>query len=204
MELELVPIEGEKLLSPKEREQMLKRIREIPPDAFKHLSDADRHAIKTFLYHDISLSLLLHNDMEDKEHLSDHREHMQKVHATRQKLFDSIPPVVHEFCQLVDISPMEPWLEWDVLLKSLMSEKHTQYYKTKNESGVAANLNNPFLMKIDDDIEDKHYDEMMKTKITPHEIEELIFHFSVEEIVGLIIRARKVITGTFWARDYDF
>lgn len=205
VELELVPIEGDekKLLSHAEREQMVKRIKPVAPEAFAHYNEKERREVQHFMHHLISLSLIIHNDMESKSDQGEHKEHMEKVHMLRRALFEKRPPRVKEFCEIVDITPIEPWLEWEVLIKSLQNQMHDDYYKTLNQSGIASTLNNPFLMHVEETFEDTHMEEAMKGKLTAKDIEVLIYHFSLETTVDFIIRARRVITGQFWGNDYD-
>ena len=42
-----------------------------------------------------------------------------------------------------------------------------------------------------------------KSRLTPLDIENYVFQFSIEEITTMLIDSRKVITGAFWERSYD-
>ena len=207
MDLELVPLEGEddhqRLLSPEERERMILRIKPIQPEALQHFDPTQRKEIQTFLYRLIAVSEQLHHDMEDTAHKDQLKEHMNKLHTIRKALFDKASPAVQEFTQLVDLSAVEPWLEWEVMMNSLRREMQKAYFATKNTTGQAAALDNPFLMQVDDLRDDALMDLKKKGRLTPHEIEEVIFYFSLEDLVKFLIQSRKVITGQFWERDYD-
>ena len=42
----------------------------------------------------------------------------------------------------------------------------------------------------------------MKARITPKEVEELINHYTLEELVKHLIDARRVISGDFWDEGF--
>ncbi len=202
MELELVPREGEKLLSPEEREQMKRRIRTIDPEELAHFTENERQRIKIFLFRLIALSEHVHHDMEDEEHVAEHMDHIEKLHQARQQLFESVEEKVNEFIHLVDLCAAEPWLEFEVFMHRLVNVIRKRYYETKNSGGVEATLDNPFLMQMDEDLEEKKFDLDEKTRMTERDIEALIFRFSLEDLVANLINARKMITGQFWEDEY--
>lgn len=207
MELELVPLEGEKerarLLPLEERERMKARIKPIPKAALADFSNEQRQQIRQFLFHLISYSEHVHHDMEDTKHITDHREHMVRLHAMRQELFDKAAPAVQAFIKLVDLSPMEPWLEWEVLLHALQREIQGEFYETRNRTGTAAAIDNPFLMQVDDGRDEEQMELSHRGRMTTHDIEQCIFHFELEVLVKQLIQARRVITGEIWEGDYD-
>lgn len=207
MKLELEPLDDDeeraRLLSPEEREQMLARIKPIPPEALKRFDAEQRHQIQTFFYRLIALSEQVHHDMEDTKHLAEHEAHMVKLHGMRRRLFEKASPVLNEFIHLVDLSAMEPWLEWEVFLNTLRREMEKEFYETKNTAGQAAALDNPFLLQVDDNSDEEQLALKKQSRLTPRDIEQLIFHFSLEDLVKYLIQSRKVITGQFWERDYD-
>lgn len=207
MKLELEPLDDDedraRLLSLEERERMKARIKPIPPDALGVFDAEQRHTIQTFLSRLIALSEQIHHDMEDTAHLSEHKEHMLKLHTLRRALFDHPLPEIDAFVHLVDLSAMEPWLEWEVFLSSLQRELENAYFETKNTAGQAAAVENPFLLQVDDNSDDVLMDLKKKARMTPQEIEQLIFHFPLEELVRFLVQSRKVITGQFWEGDYD-
>jgi hypothetical protein len=202
MELELVPREGEKLLSPEEREQMMRRIRVIEPEELAHFTENERQRIKIFLFKLIALSEHVHHDMEDEEHVIEHMDNIEKLHEQRRKLFKSVDERVDEFIHLVDLCAAEPWLEFEVFMHRLVNVARKRYYETKHSGGVEATLDNPFLMQMDEDLEDEKYDLETDTRMTERDIEALIFRFTLEELVANLINARKMITGQFWDDEY--
>ncbi len=205
MELELIPKEDGKeirLLSPEEREAMKKRIRTINPSELAHFGEAERQRIKIFLSRLISLSEHVHHDMEDEEHIAEHREQIEELHGKRQLLFRKADGKIQEFIKLIDLCAAEPWLEYEVFMRRLQGELRKRLFDIKNRVGVEAGLNNPFLMQVDDVKDDEHKELSAATRITEREIEELIFRFPLEDLVKVLIDARKVITGTFWEDDY--
>ena len=207
MTLELEPLDDEedraRLLSLEERERMKARIKVIPAEALATFNAAQRQTIQTFLYRLIALSEQIHHDMDDKAHLPEHKEHILKLHTLRRGLFDHAEPEVDAFVHLVDLSAVEPWLEWEVFLSSLQRELEKAYFETKNTAGQAAALENPFLLQVDDNSDDALMDLKKNARITPQEIEQLVFHFPLEELVKFLVQSRKVITGQFWEGDYD-
>ena len=208
MELELVPLEGEKketqrLLPPGERERMKARIKPIKPEVFEPFTDEQQHEMKMFLYRLIALSENIHHDMEDLKHIGEHEEHMMKLHTLRRALFAKASPAAGDFIKIIDISPMEPWLAWEVFVHSLQGEVMSEYYETKNTAGEAVVRDNPNMMQVDDNCEDKQMERSQKGRLTPHDIERYIFHFGIYDLVKHIIHARKIISGTIWEGDYD-
>ena len=207
MELELVPLEGEdenrRLLSPEERERMILRIKPIQPEVLQRFDTPQRMQIQTFLSRLIAVSEQLQHDMADTAHKAQLRDRMNKLHAMRTALFEQATPAVKDFNQLVDLSAAEPWLEWEVMLNSLHQEMEKSYYATKNSTGHAAAAANPFLMQADDLKDDALMDLKKQGRYSAHDIEKMIFYFSLEDLVKFLILSRKVITGQFWEREYD-
>ena len=204
MHLELVAREGEKLLPPEERERMKKRIRVIRPAELAHFTKKDRRQIKIFFIKLVALSEIVHHDLEeDKEHLVEHEDHIKLIHAKRRYLVETSEGAVKEFIHLIDISAMEPWLEWDVMLEGLHNAQQKKYYETKNQEGVGAAVDNPFLMQVDDQNDEEFRTISQKTRLTPKDIETAIIPVTLEDIVHHIINSRKIITGQIWEGDYD-
>ena len=202
MELSLIPREGEKLLSPEEREAMKKRIRKIRPEELAHFTKQDRQGIKVFFARLIALSEHVHHDMEDEEHVMENMEKIEKLHAERQHLFSKVDDKVFEFVRIVDLCAAEPWLEFEVFMQRLKAILRKKYYQVKNGGGVDAAAGNPFLMQVDNLVSEKQDDLAKLTRITEQEIEGLIFRFSLVELVANLIDARKIITGQFWDDEY--
>lgn len=207
MELELVPLDGEDnnrlLLSPEERERMILRIKPIQPEALQVFDTVQRQQIQTFLSRLIAVSEQLHQDMDDFAHKVQLREHMDALHAMRTALFEQATPAVNDFNRLVDLSAAEPWLEWEVMLKSLQREMEKEDFKSNTTTERADVTGNPFLRQADGLRKDTLLDVKEHGRYSAHDIEKLIVSFSLEELVKFLILSRKVITGQFWERDYD-
>ena len=205
MVLELEPMEGEKVLSEEEKQRLERRIKPIPSEKLEVFTEGDARQIKNFLIQLIAVTEQIHHDMTIENPPSDVKEHEDKMHNLRRHLFTDQHPTVRQFCELLDISPAEPWQEFEVLISELIEEDRHHFFAVKNESGVKAALDNPFLMHAED-YQDSAEEERLalagKSRITPHEIGELINHHSLEEIVKDIISARNVISGQFWQNQY--
>ena len=206
MELELVPLEGEdnnrQLLSPEERERMILRIKPIPPEALQGFDRAQRLQIQSFLSRLIAVSEQLHHDMDDIAHKAQLREQMNRLHAQRTALFEQATPAVREFNRLVDLSAAEPWLEWEVMLKSLQRELEKAQSET-DHGGEEMLVKKPFLPQADEHKAASLLEVKTTGRYSAQDIEKLICAFSLEELVSFLILSRKVITGQFWERDYD-
>jgi len=203
MRLELEPIEGNKLLPPEEREQMIKRIKPVHAQDLAQFTENDNFQIKNFLVQLIICSEIIHHYMEDKEHVKEHEEYLMSNHHKRQELVENASDVVKEYIRLVDLSAVEPWLEWKTLISFFRSEQHKRFYETKNNIGIASASDNPFLMQVDNVADEQMQELQEKSRLTPSDIENYVFQFSIEEITTMLIDSRKVITGAFWERSYD-
>ena len=205
MELELVPMDGEKVVTEEEKERLKRRIKPIPPEKLEVFSEEDRKQIKHFLIQLIAVTEQIHHEIDIENPPSDQKEHIDKMHSLRRDLFTEQHAAVKRFCELLEISAAEPWHEFEVLISELLGEDRHHYFETKNESGVNAALDNPFLMQVEDK-QDRAEEERLtltaKSRMTPHEIGELIYHHSLEDIVKDIISARNVISGQFWDDEY--
>lgn len=204
MDLSLEPMDGRddpRLLAKAERETMLKRIKTIPDELFTALGPEGQREVQLFLYRLITLSMMIHQDMEDIKEKGDHEEHIVKLNARRRALFDELSPAASTFVHTVDIMAMEPWLEWTTLIHALQDDMHKEYYQTKNETGMDAN--NPFLMQVDNGSGDEMFDQQQNLSLTPADIETLILHFDLKTLIRQIMRARTIISGEFWQDIYD-
>jgi len=65
-------------------------------------------------------------------------------------------------------------------------------------TGIEAAISNPFLMQAENNKEEEKMELEKKCRITPSEIENLILHFSLEDLVNHLINSRKISTGEFW------
>jgi len=203
MMLELVPIEGEHRLSEAERAALMKRIKPVSPAELRKFTAAEQGQIKVFLSRLVIFSEKIHHDMEeDAEGGDDHATHIEKLHHARQELFDKASPAVDRLVKLVDLCAMEPWQEFDVFIAGLQSEERRRYYDAKLKSGIEAAAKNPFLMQAEDHTDEDMMSLKRTKRLTAAEIEELIFHYSVEDLVKQLITSRKVITGMYWADEH--
>lgn len=200
MELSLVPIEGEKIISEEEKERAKRRARHIPPEELTRFDNEDRKQIKHFLTLLISLSERFHHDMkenaEDQDETGSYERHIAKLQAQRRALFEAPPPAVADFIELMQFFAMEPWPEFEMMIAGIRGEDLQRYYDTKLKTAV-----DPFHMSAEDDI-DRTQDERMelarKCRVTPHEIEELVRFHSLESLVKHLIDGRRLMTGEFW------
>ncbi|MEN8197989.1 MAG: hypothetical protein ABFS30_15990 [Pseudomonadota bacterium] len=206
MELSLVPIEGEKVISEEEKERRKRRARHIPPEELSRFDNEDRKQIKDFLTLLITLSERFHRDME--EHAEDQGEtnsygkHIAKLQAQRQVLFDDPPPAVGDFIELLQFFAMEPWPEFEMMIAGIRGEDLKRYYDTNLKTAA-----DPFHMRAEDDIDgaqDEQIELAMKCRITPHEIKELVQFHSLESLVKHLIDGRRLMTLDFWnISQYD-
>ena len=88
------------------------------------------------------------------------------------------------------------------MIAFLREEDHRHYLEAAQKSGIAAAADNPFLMQEDDNIDAEHKALEMKVRITPKEIEELVNHYTLEELVKHLIDARRVLSGDFWDEGF--
>ena len=202
MKLELEPIEGEKVLSEEEKERLKRRSRPLPPDALAQFSDQDKNLIKIFLIKLIILSEHVDHDMQHEEQFDDFDAHMLSLNQARQGLFQNPTPSLKKFIDLLELCPSEAWKEFEALIKFLREEELRHFHEAEQKSGIEAAADNPFLMQKEDNIEAEHKELEMKGRITPKEIEELINHYSLEELVKHLIDARRVLSGDFWDEGF--
>ena len=207
MNLELVPIDGEKIPTEEEKQWNRKRTHPIPPEILIQFKEDEREKIKKFLVRLIVLTEQFDHDIKQVARISEdqqlyYKNELEKLNKDRQALFQNIPLFLSNFIKLLELCPMEPWHEFATLIKSLQIEEMQHYRDTKLNTGIAAALDNPFLMQTEDEIEEQHLELIMKCRITPYEIETLIVHSSLEKLVKLLIDARRIDSGTIWERGY--
>lgn len=207
MRLELVPIEGERVISKEEQEWKNKRNHPIPPEILLQFKKDERVKIKKFLVRLIVLTEQFNHDMKQlgisaEEQQEFYKQELRKLNNDRQALFQNPPRYLERFIKLLELCPMEPWHEFEALIKSLQDEDMQHYRDTKLATGIEAALDNPFLMRTEDEIDEEHVALKMKCRITPCEIEELITHNSLENLVRYLIDARRINTGAIWDRGF--
>ena len=202
MKLELEPIEGEKILTEEEKERLKRRTRPIPPDALAQFSDDEKNKIKNFLTKLIVLTEHVDHDMQNEHQFDDFEEHILSLNRARQAIFENPSPSLKNFIDLLELCPSEAWKEFEALIAFLREEELRHYHEATQKSGIEAATDNPFLMQAEDNIEAEHKALEMKARITPKEVEELINHYTLEELVKHLIDARRVISGDFWDEGF--
>ena len=198
MKLELEPIEGEKVLTEEEKERLKRRTRPIPPDALNPFTAAEQQQIKNFLIKLIVLTEHVDHDRQHEDQFQDHEQHMLSLNQARQTMFQNPSPALARFIGLLELCPSEAWKEFETFLTFLREEELRHYHQALQKTGINAATNNPFLMQEEDNIEAEHKALEMKGRITPKEVQELIGHYSLEELVKHLIDARRVLSGDFW------
>ncbi|NIP74059.1 MAG: hypothetical protein GWO16_14030 [Gammaproteobacteria bacterium] len=202
MKLELVPKEGEKVLSEEEKERLRRRTRPIPPQALHAFSEAGHAQIKDFLARFLVLMVEIQRDREHDDHPEYYEQHIEKLETLRAALFEQSPPEVARFIELLQLCPMEPWKEIESLLDHLRRDELWRVHRLKHETGIEAALDNPFLMQQDDGAEEERQEQQIRCRMTADEIDTMVHHFSVEDLANQIINARRVTAGDFWESGY--
>ncbi len=202
MKLELEPIEGEKVLTEEEKERLKRRTRPIPPDALTQFSDDDKDRIKSFLIKLIILTEHVDHDMQHEDQFDDFEDHILSLNQARQAIFENPSPSLKTFIDLLELCPSEAWKEFEALIAFLREEDLRHYLEAAQKSGISAAADNPFLMQEEDNIDAEHKALEMKVRITPKEIEELVNHYTLEELVKHLIDARRVLSGDFWDEGF--
>jgi len=203
MKLELVPIEGQKILSEEEKERLKRKLRPPTREEMASFSEEDLKAIKAFFVRFLILSEQLHHEMADEKHFAELEEHIAKLYLERQALFEHAAVEVRRFTDLMDMCAIEPWRVLEVVIAGLRGEDRRIYFETKNKAGIQAALDNPFLMQVDDEASEQQMALSAKAKrLTQRELEDLISHHTLESLVKELIIGRKVNYGVFWDDDY--
>ncbi len=200
MELSLVPIEGDKVVSEEEKQRAKRRARQIRPAELARFDNEDRKQIKHFLTLLITLSEQLHHDMlehaEDPGETDSYEIHIAKLQAQRHALFDSTSPAIADFIDLLQFYAMEPWPEFEMMIAGTRGEDLQRYYEAKLKAAV-----DPYHVGAEGNV-DRAQDEQMenakKCRITPHEIGELVQSHSLESLVKHLIHGRRLANGEFW------
>ncbi|HEY5601851.1 MAG TPA: hypothetical protein VIM41_01960 [Gammaproteobacteria bacterium] len=207
MILELVPIEGERILTEEEKQWQKFRARSIPPEALRRFHPEQQKEIKIFLVKLVALSEQCHHAMEQLEKADDqHRERyvdeLERLNQRRIHLFTNLPAYLKAFNELLALCATEPWKELAEFLKNIRGENTGRFRDTKLNTGIAAAMDNPFLLQLEDDIEDHRMEMQTNCRITPREIELLILLLPLETLVRHLINARRVSSGQFWDKGF--
>jgi len=198
MKLELESIEGEKVFTEEEKERLKRRTRPISPFALSSFSNNEKQEIKNLLIKLIVLTEHVDHDMKHEELYEDYEQHILSLNQARQALFQNPGSSLASFITLLDLCPSEAWKEFETLIGFLREEELSHYPEESQKTGIDAAADNPFLMQEEDNIKAEHIALEMKSRITANEVEELINHYSLEDLVKNLIDARRVISGEFW------
>lgn len=207
MNLDLVPIESENFPVEEKKQWNEQRNHPIPPEVLLQFNPVERKSIKRFLVRlivlteqfDHLLSLRSAAVVEKREYYT---QEMEKINQRRKTLFQNPPLYLENFIKLLELCPMEHWHEFDAMLKSIQEKEMQHYRDTKLSTGISAALDNPFLLRMEDEIDETHLELTKKCRITPNEIESLVMNAALEDVVRLIVEARRVKTGAIWDRGF--
>jgi len=200
MELKLVPIEGEKVLSEVEKERIKRRARPISPEEIRCFSDEDQKEIKLFLASLTVFTEQFYYDSERKEDYKDnldfYKEHIDKLQANRGALFDNPSLPVAKFIKLLELYAMEPWHEYELMLAGIRGDDLHRYYETTIKATVDEHH-----IRVEGNTEKEQDDQLtrdLKCRMTPKDIQDLILSHSLEDLVKHLIASRQLISGKFW------
>ena len=200
MELKLVPIEGEKILSEEEKERIKRRARPIPPEVIRRFSDAEQTEMRFFLASLIVLTEQFHHDLEQIEEHKDNQEfceeHVAKLQVDRIALFENPSPPVAKFIELLDLYPMEPWHEYELMIAGVRGDDLNHYYETKLKALVDEHH-----IQVEGNT-DMEQDDLLirelKCRMTPKDIRDLVLFHSLEDLVKHLIASRELMSGEYW------
>ena len=200
MELTLEPIEGEKLLSEEEKERIIRRSRPIPPEVIRRFNDAEQKEMKIFLSTLIVLTEQFQHDLDQIEEHKDNEEycekHIAKLQVDRLALFENPSPSVTKFIELLELYPMEPWHEYELMIAGIRGDDLNHYYETKLKATV-----DKYHVQVEGKLEKEQEDKLvreLKCRMTPKDIQDLILFHSLEDLVKHLISSRQLISGKFW------
>lgn len=202
MDLELEPIEGERVISEEEQERRRYRTRSITPEELALFNTVEKAACRDFLARLIVLTEQFQHDLDQHDPSEACQENIRRLNEKRQALFIDPPGWLKDFIVLLELYPMEPWAEFSVLIRRLQSEDRKRHYAAISETGIEAAYDNPFLMQMDDDSDDSPSALAGQARITPAEIEALLSRYPLGELVNHLTSARRVSAGEFWDEEY--
>ena len=145
---------------------------------------------------------IVDHDMQHEDQFDDFEAHMLSLNHTRQAIFENPSPSLKQFINLLELCPSEAWKEFEALIGFLREEELRHFREATQKSGIEAAADNPFLMQEEDNIEAEHMELEMKARITPKEIEKLINHYTLDELVKHLIDARRIMSGDFWDEGF--
>ena len=200
MELKLVPVEGEEVLSEEEKERIKRRALPISPEVIRRFSDAEQKEMRFFLVSLIVLTEQFYHDSKRKEDYKDnldyYKEIMDKLQANRGALFGNPSPPVAKFIKLLELYPMEPWHEYELMIAGIRGDDLNHYYETSIKATVDEHH-----IRVEGNTEKEQEDLLkreLKCRMTPKDMQDLILSHSLEELVKHLISSRQLISGKFW------
>jgi len=200
MELKLEPMAGEKVLSEEEKERIKRRARPISPEDIRCFSDEDQKEIKLFLASLTVFTEQFQYDSERKEDYKDnldyYKERIDKLQANRAALFDNPSSPVAKFIKLLELYTMEPWHEYELMFAGIRGDDLNRYYETTIKATV-----DEYHIQVEGNTEKEQEDQLtreLKCRMTPKDIQDLIFFHSLEDLVKHLIASRQLISGKFW------
>jgi hypothetical protein len=202
VDLELEPIEGERVISEEEQERRRYRTRSITPEELARFNTVEQAACRDFLVRLIVLTEQFQHDLDQHDPSEACQEHIRCLNEKRRALFIDPPGWRKDFIALLELYPMEPWAEFSILIQRLQSEDRKQHYAVISETGIEAAFDNPFLMQQEDASDDSRSALAGQARITPAEIEALLSRYPLCKLVNHLTSARRVSTGGFWEEEY--
>ncbi len=202
VDLELEPIEGERVISEEEQERRRYRTRSITPEELALFNPVEKAACRDFLVRLIVLTEQFQHDLDQHDPSEACQEHIRRLNEKRQALFIHPPGWLKNFVALLELYPMEPWAEFSILIQRLQSEDRNRHYAAISETGIEAACDNPFLMQMDDDSDDSPSALAGQARMTPAEIEALLIRYPLGKLVNHLTSARRVSAGEFWDEEY--
>jgi len=141
-----------------------------------------------------------HNDLEQKEGHNDdlynYEEHIVKLQEHRLALFQNPSPPVAKFIALLELYPMEPWHEYELMFAGIRGDDLKHYYNTKLKAAVDQHH-----IQVEDSVEKEQEEQFLrelKCRMTPQEIRDLVLFHPLEDLVKHLIESRQLISGEFW------
>ena len=200
MELKLEPIAGEKVLSEEEKERIKRRSRDIPEEVIRRFSDAEQKEMRFFLASLIVSTEQYHHESERKEDYKDnldyYKEQIDKIQANRVALFKNPSPPVAKFIKLLELYPMEPWHEYELMIAGVRCYDLHRYYETSIKATVDEHH-----IRVEGNMEKEQEDQLtreLKCRMTPKDIQDMVLSHSLEDLVKHLIASRQLISGKFW------
>ena len=208
MHLQLVPIDGERTSSDEEKLRQKRRTRLIPPETINYFNAGQQQQIKSLIAKLVVTSEQCHHLISQFEATSDNsrkdrlKDELESCNQRRINIFENLPYFLRYFVKLLDLCPSEPWKELEQFLKNIRNEEIAHYRKTSQSMGIDAAIDNSYLLQIEEDREEANIDSQINCRMTPKEIETLILHHSLEELVKHLVDARRVSSGEFWNKGF--